>query len=41
MFITEGLILLRSEERHMYTTTYPQGCKHAPYVVMHKTVKGM
>ncbi|KIH44572.1 hypothetical protein ANCDUO_25402, partial [Ancylostoma duodenale] len=29
-----------SEERHMYTTTYPQGCKHAPYVVMHKTVKG-
>ncbi|RCN51871.1 hypothetical protein ANCCAN_01959 [Ancylostoma caninum] len=30
----------RSEERHMYTTTYPQGCKHAPYVVMHKTVKG-
>ncbi|ETN86035.1 hypothetical protein NECAME_06110, partial [Necator americanus] len=30
----------RSEERYMYTTTYPQGCKYAPYVVMHRTMKG-
>ncbi|WKX97226.1 hypothetical protein Q1695_013136 [Nippostrongylus brasiliensis] len=30
----------RSEERRMYTITYPQGCKHAPYVVMFKSMKG-
>ncbi|VDM65306.1 unnamed protein product, partial [Strongylus vulgaris] len=30
----------RSEQRCMYTTIYPQGCKYAPYVVMHKTMKG-
>ncbi|VDL66931.1 unnamed protein product [Nippostrongylus brasiliensis] len=31
----------RSEERRMYTITYPQGCKHAPYVVMFKSMKGL
>ncbi|KAK5985858.1 hypothetical protein GCK32_002224 [Trichostrongylus colubriformis] len=30
----------RSEERRMYTINYPQGCKHAPYVVMYKAMKG-
>ncbi|XGW11349.1 hypothetical protein V3C99_012672 [Haemonchus contortus] len=30
----------RSEERRMYTINYPQGCKHAPYVVMYKAAKG-
>ncbi|VDM60227.1 unnamed protein product [Angiostrongylus costaricensis] len=29
----------RSEERHMYTTNYPQGCKHAPFVVMCKAME--
>uniref|UniRef100_A0A158PBD6 C2 domain-containing protein n=1 Tax=Angiostrongylus cantonensis TaxID=6313 RepID=A0A158PBD6_ANGCA len=30
----------RSEERHMYTTNYPQGCKHSPFVVMWKAMEG-
>ncbi|KAK6020340.1 hypothetical protein OSTOST_14006 [Ostertagia ostertagi] len=30
----------RSEERRMYTINYPQGCKHAPYVVMYRAMRG-